>query len=135
MKRMEGRTVLVTGASKGVGRAIALALAHEGASLALLSRTGAGLEGLSREIAATGVAVSAGGADVLKPAEIDAAVGAALKAHGKIDVLVNAAGGRLVGRLDEIDSQLWWSFVELKVRGSFHMSRRLLPAMIERKWG
>jgi len=90
--RLKGKIALVTGASRGIGRASALALAKEGATVVGVARTGAELDDLCRTIAAAGGAATSFVADVTQSADVAAAVREAIAKHGRIDILVNNVG-------------------------------------------
>src|SRR5262249_37790454 len=101
---LRGRTALITGASKGIGRAIAAVLAHEGCNLILVSRTAADLEATRKEIAARdNVAVVTRALDL----SASAAVEELAKAYSDIDILVNNAGAIPGGRLAEVGEARW----------------------------
>jgi 3-oxoacyl-[acyl-carrier protein] reductase len=90
--RLQNKIALVTGASRGIGRATCLALAREGATIVGTARTEADLEALAKELAALGVAARTFAGDVTKAADVAAVVSQAVTAFGRIDVLVNNAG-------------------------------------------
>ena len=90
--RLKGKIALVTGASRGIGRASALALAHEGATIVGVARTKAELDELCRAISASGGSASSFVADVTQAADVAAAVGDCVAKHGRIDILVNNVG-------------------------------------------
>lgn len=90
--RLKGKIALVTGASRGIGRASAIALAHEGATIVGVARTKAELDELCRAISASGGSASSFVADVTKAADVAAAVGDCVAKHGRIDILVNNVG-------------------------------------------
>jgi NAD(P)-dependent dehydrogenase (short-subunit alcohol dehydrogenase family) len=93
MAALLDKVCVVTGASRGLGRAIALAYAREGADLVLAARTRSDLEGVAREIEAKGRRASVQVIDVIEPAQLRALADAAVAAFGRIDVWVNNAGG------------------------------------------
>ena len=90
--RLKGKIALVTGASRGIGRASAIALAHEGATIVGVARTKAELDELCRAISASGGSASSFVADVTKAADVAAAVADCVAKHGRIDILVNNVG-------------------------------------------
>src|SRR5690606_31109078 len=136
------RTALVTGASRGIGRAIAVGLAAAGLDVALLARDADRLAGVAAEIAALGERDDAAGraavvtADVTDAGAVAAAVRAAEDALGGVDLLVNNAG-----RVDaevplwEADPDEWWAIVETNVRGPFLLARAVVPGMLARGGG
>jgi 3-oxoacyl-[acyl-carrier protein] reductase len=134
--RFQGRTALVTGASRGIGRATALRLAAEGAAVAVnyLSRADAA-HNLVDQIRHSGGRAAALQADVGDAAAVHHMVAAASAELGPIDILVNNAGllfrGTLLGyEKDEFD-QMW----QVNVKGVLHATAAVAPAMIERKYG
>ena len=130
--QLTGRRVLITGASKGIGRAIALALAEEGCVLHLAARGEADLTAVAAEIDAKGFARPAVHACDLAargtPVELAAAC-------GEIDILVNNAGAIPRGSLAEIDEDRWREAWALKVYGTIDLSRAVLPGMRDRRSG
>ena len=117
---LRGRTVLITGASKGIGRAIATVLAREGCNLILVSRTAADLAATRSEIAAGhNVNVVTHALDLSASTAIDVLA----TAHPDIDILVNNAGAIPGGRISEVDDTRWRQSWDLKVFGYINMSR------------
>ncbi|MFI2363506.1 SDR family NAD(P)-dependent oxidoreductase [Promicromonospora sp. NPDC019610] len=130
------RTALVTGASRGIGREIALGLARAGVHVALLARDAARLEAVAAEVRAAGMDAVVLTADVSDPAAVRAAVEQAQDALGSIDLLVNNAGAiESEHPLWEADPDEWWSVFETNVRGPFLFSRWTVPGMIARGGG
>lgn len=133
---LEDRRALVTGAGRGIGRAIALALAREGARLALLARTRSELETVAAEVNGLGRDALVQSADLAHAGEVTAAVAAVLEAWGGVDILVNNAGilGP-IGPLHEADMQEWMRAVQINLGGCATCTRLVLPGMIERGRG
>ena len=130
------RTALVTGASRGIGREIALGLARAGLDVALLARDAARLEAVAAEARAVGATAVELVVDVSDPAAVRAAVGQAEDALGSIDLLVNNAGAiESEHPLWEADPDEWWSVFETNVRAPFLFSRYAVPGMIRRGGG
>jgi 3-oxoacyl-[acyl-carrier protein] reductase len=133
---LRGKVALVAAASKGLGRAVAEALAAEGATLAICSRDAAAIEVVGREIAgASGVEVLARACDVSRPAEVGAFVDAALARFGRVDVLLTNSGGPPPGRFEALDAAAWQKAAELTLFAPIEFTRRVLPGMKERRWG
>jgi len=125
------RTAIVTGASRGIGRAIALGLAEAGVKVALVATNREKLDAVAKDIADKGGECIVVPGDVSNIEHVDAAVAAAKAALGNIDLLVNAAGV-----IDpevtawEADPEQWWRTFEINVRGPFLMARALVPGML-----
>jgi len=129
---LNGKTALVTGGSRGIGRAVALALASEGCALHLASRTQADLERARDEIArAHGVPVETHAVDLADRA----ALLALARSVGPVDILVNNAGAIPGGRIDQIDDETWKRAWDLKVFGFVGLCREMLAAMQARGHG
>lgn len=123
---LKGKRALVMGASKGLGRGIADALAAEGAQLAVTARTTAALAG------APGHAIAA---DVSEPGSMDALADAAVAALGGVDILVLNHGGPPPGLASELDPAVLPAWFARMVVSPVRLATRLLPAMRQRKWG
>jgi len=130
MKKLAGKVAIVTGGTEGIGRATALKLAQEGASIALCSRRKDKVDQVGAEIAkATGAPVLAIAADMSKSADIDAFMQAVIERYGRIDILVNNAGTSMRGKFLEVDDAMWAGDLELKVFGAIRCSRLAIPHM------
>ncbi len=129
---LKGRAALVTGASKGIGRAIALGLAEEGVRVALLARTGSALQAAADEIhAATGVAALALPTDIRDATAVAAAVARAQAALGTLHILVNNAGGPIKRPERQIqwpDSD-WRDDLDTKTLGMLRVTQAMIPHM------
>jgi 3-oxoacyl-[acyl-carrier protein] reductase len=131
-----GRTALVTGASLGIGRAIARELAAEGVAVAMLARNAQRLAEAAAAVAAeTGARTLPIAADLADPAQLDAAMARAEAAFGRIDILVNNAGSTPMGRIADSDDATWRKSIDLKLMGYMRCARLLVPGMRERRWG
>lgn len=128
---------LVTGASGGIGRSIAVALAGAGMSVALLGRDRERLDAALREASAAGAPAVAVPCDVVDWPQVQEAVDLVADELGPVDLLVNAAGR--IERDDvpvwEADPGEWWEVVEANLRGSFHLVRAVVPGMVARGAG
>ncbi|MBI1773757.1 MAG: 3-oxoacyl-ACP reductase FabG [Proteobacteria bacterium] len=125
---LEGRVALVTGASRNIGRAIALELAAAGASIIVNARTAAAdAERVAGEIASLGGQAMAVLADVTQEAEVARMVVAAIERFGRIDILVNNAAVRTEAKLEEIDFQAWRGILAVILDGAFLCAKACLP--------
>lgn len=133
---LKGKTAVITGAGKGIGKALAFALAKEGANLGLISRTAADLEALKAGLEeAYGVKVSVAAADVSVREEAERAVAAIQNELGAFDALINNAGIAQFGTLLEMDPADWERHMQINLFGTYYVTRAALPAMVERQSG
>ena len=134
--RLAGKRALVTGASRGIGRAIAIAYAHEGADVALLARDESKLAEVADEVEALGQRAVVLVCDVTDPDAVSGAVAHAVAGLGGIDVVVNNAGGNSFSRpLAELRHSGWAKTFALNVDSTVHVLQAVLPGMIERGSG
>jgi NAD(P)-dependent dehydrogenase (short-subunit alcohol dehydrogenase family) len=129
------RVALVTGGSRGIGRAIAEAFAGEGLALALAARTHAEVEAVAREMRAHGAQTMALTLDVGDAEAIGMAVAAVSATLGPVDVLVNNAGIAESAPLSRTEIDLWERHLRTNVTGPFLLSRAVVPGMLQRGWG
>ncbi len=130
-----GRTVLVTGGGRGIGREIALAFASLGADTIIASRNADNLAATARDIEALGRRCLAQVTNVRKPEQVDALVAAAVATFGKIDFLINNAGGQFPARPFDISDNGWRSVVDLNLNGTWNVTSRVGRHMVERGYG
>ncbi len=135
MESLAGKIALVTGAGKGIGRALVLALAREGVHVGLVSRTTSDLEEVAREVRELGVRAGVASADVSDLASVETAVGSIQKELGNIDILINNAGIASFGKFLELEPEAWEKQVKVNLFGVYYMIRAVLPGMIERQTG
>ena len=129
---LRGKSALITGASKGIGRAVADVLAEEGCDLILAARDGANLEQAAREIRArANVVVTARVADLSKAEDQDALA----RDFADVDILVNNAGSNPPGEIDEISDEVWRNSWNLKMFGYISMTRHFYRHMKARRAG
>jgi len=129
------KVVMVTGASRGIGKAIAEGFAKEGARLSLCARNAEALEGAARSMGSFGVEVFAKAADVTQAAEAEAFVHETLRHYGRIDVLVNNVGGSRYTPTLEISDSEWHDILDLNLVSAARMSRAVILAMKRQEGG
>ena len=130
---LKGKTALVTGSTSGIGLGIALQLARQGCHIML---NGFGdVDGAKAEVAKLGGRVSYHGADMSKPAEIEAMVRACEAEFGAVDILVNNAGIQHVATVEEFPADRWDAIIAINLSSAFHTTRHALPGMKARNWG
>lgn len=133
---LRGKTALITGASAGIGRAIAEELAREGVQVALVARNRDKLEQAAGEIAAVyGAAPVALPGDMGLPDDIARVLAGAKQALGRIDILINNAGSSPSGRIGDTDDATWMKSINLKLMGYARCARGVIPDMRVRRWG
>ncbi|MGH3326296.1 MAG: SDR family NAD(P)-dependent oxidoreductase [Streptomycetales bacterium] len=137
MEQLSGQVALITGAGRGIGRALAVGLARAGMNVGLVGRTRATLDDALRACALAGAKAVAVPADVTRRDGVRAAVSTVERDLGPIDLLVNSAG-----RVDpaevpawEADPDAWWRVVEVNLRGPFLLCQSVLPGMVSRGRG
>jgi len=131
-KLSTARTCLVTGASRGIGAAIAAELSRDGHRVALLGRDAAALDRVAAKLPSPSLILPA---DVTDPAAIEAAF-ARIEQHWEpVEVLVSNAGSGDAAPLAETSDELWTRMLDLNLTAPFRLLRRALPAMAEQKWG
>jgi NAD(P)-dependent dehydrogenase (short-subunit alcohol dehydrogenase family) len=136
--RLKDRTAFITGGGRGIGRAVALAFAREGARVFVVARTAAEVERVAEEIRAEFGDDAAGHApcDVSNPAAVEGTFAAAREFFGAgIDVLVNNAGVADSSKFTETSDEFWRRHLDINLTGTFYCMREALPSMVERGWG
>lgn len=129
------RVAIVTGAGRGIGRAVALELATQGADVALVARTEAQLQAVAEEIRALGRRAEVVVADVAQSSEVNEAVSRAVKSFGRLDILVNNAGitrDTLILRMKDED---WDKVLEVNLRSAFYFARACAKHMLKNRYG
>lgn len=133
---LTGRTALVTGGSKGLGKAMARVYAEHGANIMICSRNAEELAGTAAEIGdGLSVRVEWMMADLSQRGEAQRLAEETLQRMGRVDVLVNNAGSNVPQRADQITDEAWDRIIELNLSGIMRLTRALLPQMMERQWG
>ena len=130
---LKGKTALVTGSTSGIGLGIAKALARQGASIVM---NGFGdVDGPKAQIEAFGVKAAYHGADMSKPAEIEAMMKFAAATYGRVDILVNNAGIQHVANVEDFPVDRWDAIIAINLSSAFHTTRLAIPAMKAANWG
>ncbi|HXF27432.1 MAG TPA: 3-oxoacyl-[acyl-carrier-protein] reductase [Bryobacteraceae bacterium] len=132
---MTNRTALITGASRGIGRACALALSEAGARVALAARNIEALNQLAEEIRARGREAHAVALDLANSDSIKEAAASAAKQFGHIDILVNNAGVTKDGLSMRMKKDDWESVLTTNLTGAFLMTQQVMPSMMRERWG
>ncbi|MBV9355537.1 MAG: SDR family oxidoreductase [Chloroflexi bacterium] len=136
MNELTGQVAIITGATQGVGRAVALAVAEAGAHVSLIARRQAELDEVASVARRSGVEAMAQPGDVRAPAAVDAFVKATLERFGRIDVLVNNAGGSFhTPRLRDVAVDDWTATLDLNLVAPFLLVRAVLPTMRAQRRG
>ncbi len=136
-QQLKGRTAVITGSTSGIGQGIAELFAAEGANI-LLNGFGdkAAIEALRSKIERDNkVVVDYHGADMSKPAEIEAMMKHAAQKFGGVDILVNNAGIQFVAPVDEFPPERWDAIIAINLTSAFHCTRLALPHMKAKRWG
>ena len=130
---LKGKTALVTGSTSGIGLGVALCLARQGANVILNGFGDA--EGPKAEVAALGVKVGYHGADMSKPAEIEAMMAYAEAEFGGVDILVNNAGIQHVAAVEDFPVERWDAIIAINLSSTFHTTRLALPSIKQKNCG
>ena len=133
--KLGGRVAIVTGAGRGIGRAVAGAFAREGAAVILAARSAGELDLVARQIAESGGRASAVPADVSDESAVGAMVKRALAEHGRVDILVTAAGAAGFGSVADSKTTEWDQMLAVNLRGAMLCCRAVLPVMIAQRRG
>jgi NAD(P)-dependent dehydrogenase (short-subunit alcohol dehydrogenase family) len=132
---LSGRVALVTGASKGLGRAMALGLAKAGCDLALCARDAGGLQETRAAALALGIRAETFTMDVLRRKSVGQTVDAVVASFGKIDILVNNAGVNVRKTTLDLSEEEWDRVLDTNLKGYFLVAQAVAPHMIRQKWG
>jgi short-subunit dehydrogenase len=133
MHEIRGKTALVTGAASGIGRAIALRLAKEGAALFLVDINESGLAEVAAETGAFGVQVIVRRCNMAEPREVSAAVAEVLSRWNGVDILVNNAGITYYGRTERMTAEHWDQLFRINLLSHIQFTRELLPSLLARR--
>jgi 3-oxoacyl-[acyl-carrier protein] reductase len=132
---LKGKVAMLTGASRGLGRAMALALAAEGARISICARGADVLAQATDELRASGATVLARGADVNDASAMEAWAAAPVQEFGGIDILINNAGGAKIGTLKQVNDEGWREAFDLNFFSAVRLARLCAPEMQKRGGG
>jgi 3-oxoacyl-[acyl-carrier protein] reductase len=135
MELLTGKTALITGAGKGIGKALAIALAKEGVNLGLLARTTSDLEEIAAQLQPYNIKTAIATADVADLEAVNSTVKHLQDELGFIDILINNAGVAYFGRFLDLEPAKFEQTIRVNLMGVYYVTRAVLPAMIERKTG
>ncbi|MFV5699393.1 3-ketoacyl-ACP reductase [Flavobacterium sp. ZT3R17] len=135
MTDLKNKNALITGAGKGIGKAIALALAKEGVNIILVARTQEEIDSVAAKVRSLRVKALAITADVADINSVNSAVEKALAEFGTIDILINNAGIAAFGKFLELEPTDWERIIQVNLMGTYYVTRAVLPNMIERQTG
>lgn len=135
MQDLRGKKAIITGGSRGLGKAIAIALAKEGVDVAIIGRNEATLIETAGEIAMFDGQVLYAAVDICNPAEVDEAITYFAEEFGTIDILVNNAGIGTFGTFLEMPTEEWMQIMNTNVFGIYHITKAVLPYMVAQNSG
>ncbi len=132
---LKGKNAIITGAGRGIGRAIAIALANEGVNVGLLARSETHLQEVVKETEAQGVKAVFASADVSSNDEVTKAIHSLTSELGTVDILINNAGIAKFGKFMDLDVEEWEKIIQVNLMGVYYVTRAVLPGMIEQQSG
>lgn len=132
---LQGKSAIITGAGRGIGRATAFALAKEGVSLGLLARTPDHVEEVANELKAEGVNVFTATADVGNNNQVVEAIDTLVGKLGNVDILINNAGISKFGGFLELEVEEWEKIIQVNLLGMYYVTRAVLPSMVKQQSG
>ncbi|MEL3971913.1 3-ketoacyl-ACP reductase [Rossellomorea oryzaecorticis] len=132
---IKGKIAYITGAGRGIGKATALEFAREGVHVGLIARTESALEMVAEEAESLGVKASVAAADISDMEQVESAISRLQDELGPADILINNAGIGTYGKFLEIDPENWKRTFEVNVFGTYHVTRAVLPQLIEKNRG
>ena len=132
---LKGKVAFVTGAGRGIGRAIAIALANEGVNVGLFARTEGALKEVATEIESIGVKVAYAAVDVSSLEQVQQGIGTLTNELGPADILINNAGIGKFATLLEMDPEEWKKIIDVNIMGTYYVTRTVLPQLIEKNAG
>lgn len=135
MDELREKPVLITGASRGVGRSMALAFATQGYRVVLTGRNQASLNTVAEEIRSLGITALALACDVTRKDEVESLKEKIAKQLGAVEILVNNAGVAAAASFLEMDDRFWEDILKVNLDGTYHCCKAFLPGMIAAGWG
>jgi 3-oxoacyl-[acyl-carrier protein] reductase len=132
---LDGRVSIVTGAARGIGRAIAAAFVGEGAAVVVADRDVDAAHAVAAELAACGASTAGVGVDVTDALAVERMVAAAIERFGSLHIIVNNAGICSVSQVVDMPVEQWREVIDTDLTGVFLCSKAALPPMIEQRWG
>jgi len=135
MNRLDGRVAIITGAGQGIGKAIALGMAREGAAVVIAEINGGNAQEVQSELQESGQRALAVPTDVSREESVLAMVERCLKEFGRIDILVNNAGIYPVSPVEEMAEEEWNRVIGTNLIGTFLCSKAVVPRLLEQRWG
>lgn len=132
---LKGKVAFITGAGRGIGKAVAVALANEGVNVGLLARTEGALQEVAKEVEALGVKAAYATVDVSSLEEVEQAISTLTNELGKADILINNAGiGKFQSLLD-MSPEEWKKIIDVNLMGPYYVTKAVLPQLIEKNGG
>lgn len=135
MQSLQGKKALITGGSRGIGRATAIALAKEGVQLGLIARSEKSFEDIRKELTELGATFITAAADVSQEEEVQQATKKIEQGLGPVDILINNAGIGARGSFQDLPIPEWKKVLDTNVMGIVHVTKAVLPGMIEKNRG
>ncbi|ADY29263.1 MULTISPECIES: 3-ketoacyl-ACP reductase [Cellulophaga] len=135
MENIKGQKALITGGSRGLGKATALALANEGVAVAITGRNKETLEKTVAEIKALGVEATYAAFDVGNPEEVKKGIASIFNDFKSIDILINNAGIAAFGSFNDMEADQWTQILQTNVLGVYYVTKEVLPHLIEKNSG
>ena len=132
---LKGKNAIITGAGRGIGRAIAIALANEGVNVGLVGRSEEHLQVVVKETEAQGVKAVFATADISSNEEVTKAIHSLTNELGTIDILINNAGIAKFGKFMDLEVEEWEKIIQVNLMGVYYVTRAVLPGMIEQQSG
>lgn len=135
VQSLKGKVAFITGAGKGIGKAVALALANEGVNVGLLARTESDLKELMNEVKNSGVRAAYAAVDISSREDVEQAINKLTNELGAADILINNAGIGKFATLLEMDPEEWKRIIDVNLMGLYYVTRAVLPQLIEKNRG